>query len=107
MLEMARSHSESDGCMTLRTNTRTRMLAERGTRPGGGEAEDKSQTEAVIIGDVERVTRHLSCLRGLGVCDNRFEQPRTLFISLLAGMRMRAHLDLLVKPKTGMICSVT
>jgi hypothetical protein len=55
MLEMARGHSE--GCRALRTNTRTRMSAERGARPGGGEADDKSQTAAVIVpqgGDVYR-----------------------------------------------------
>jgi hypothetical protein len=36
---------------------RTRMSAERGARPGGGSAEDKSQTAAVIVpqgGDVYR-----------------------------------------------------
>ena len=47
MLETARGHS--DGCRALRTNTRTRMSAERGARSGGGAAEDKSQTEAVIV----------------------------------------------------------
>ena len=56
MLETARGHS--DGCKALRTNTRTRMSAERGARPGGGSAEDKSQTEAAIVpqgGDVYSV----------------------------------------------------
>jgi hypothetical protein len=55
MFEMARGHSE--GCRALRTNMRTRMSAERGASPGGGEADDKSQTAAVIVpqgGDVYR-----------------------------------------------------
>ena len=55
MLEMARGHSE--GCKALRTNTRTSMSAEHGAMPGGGEADDKSQTVAVIApqgGDVYR-----------------------------------------------------
>ena len=55
ILEMARGHSE--GCRALRTNTRTRMSAERGARPGRGEADDKSHTAAVIVpqgGDMYR-----------------------------------------------------
>lgn len=47
ILEMARAHSE--GCRALRTNTRTRMSAERGARPGGGSTEDRSQTAAEIV----------------------------------------------------------
>ncbi len=53
MLEITRGHSE--GCRALRTNTRTSISAEQGVRPGGSEAEDKSQTEAFIVpqgGDV-------------------------------------------------------
>ena len=56
MLEIARGHS--DGWRALRTNTRTRISAERGARLGGGEEDDKSQTEAVIVpqgGDVYNV----------------------------------------------------